>query len=380
MIHVNQQEHVQIHQESSSLSLQWPDGFTSTFQYIWLRDNCKKLRDPHSGQRVVNPKDIPSVVSPQSVKLNVHSQLEIVWEHDQHISQYDLGWLRAHSYSNGEEYIRKARILWDSSLEIGGCEMDFESVMNDEEALRDWLTIYQEYGFARLINVPANPKIVLEIGNQISHIWNRKELTDGSYFEIIGKPDKAYLAFSTKALPTHTDEPYHWPSDPILMLHCMANEVEGGDSTLVDGFNVAKALKERFPTYFDLLTKIPVKFMWQSEEHHYEVTTPIIRLDFRDEIEHVFYSNHSIQPFRCPLDIMETFYEAYRTYSNMLMGEEFQIDFRFKAGDLNLVDNTRILHGRTAFSKQGLRHLQGCYLAQDSLYSKLAVLNKKLAK
>lgn len=46
-------------------------------------------------------------------------------------------------------------------------------------------------------------------------------------------------------------------------------------------------------------------------------------------------------------------------------------------GDLFLVDNLRVLHGRTAYAPEsGERHLQGCYADRDGLRSKLAVLGR----
>jgi alpha-ketoglutarate-dependent taurine dioxygenase len=55
------------------------------------------------------------------------------------------------------------------------------------------------------------------------------------------------------------------------------------------------------------------------------------------------------------------------------------VRFKLEPGDLFLVDNLRVLHGRTGFSAAGQRHLQGCYADRDSLYSRLAVLNRSLA-
>jgi gamma-butyrobetaine dioxygenase len=43
-------------------------------------------------------------------------------------------------------------------------------------------------------------------------------------------------------------------------------------------------------------------------------------------------------------------------------------------------DNQRILHGRTAFSSaRQPRHLRGCYLTRDSVYSEAALLRRRLA-
>jgi gamma-butyrobetaine dioxygenase len=56
----------------------------------------------------------------------------------------------------------------------------------------------------------------------------------------------------------------------------------------------------------------------------------------------------------------------------------FLFSVKLRPGDLVAFDNTRLLHGRTAFTlpnTAGLaRHLQGCYVDRDGLYSRLAVL------
>ena len=53
------------------------------------------------------------------------------------------------------------------------------------------------------------------------------------------------------------------------------------------------------------------------------------------------------------------------------------LGLKLDPGDLYIVDNTRVLHGRTEFFAEGTRHLQGCYADRDSLFSRLAVLNRK---
>ena len=50
-----------------------------------------------------------------------------------------------------------------------------------------------------------------------------------------------------------------------------------------------------------------------------------------------------------------------------------RFDFRLRAGDLLVMDNTRLLHGRSAYaeSASGRRHLQGCYMDSDSFFGLL---------
>jgi gamma-butyrobetaine dioxygenase len=45
---------------------------------------------------------------------------------------------------------------------------------------------------------------------------------------------------------------------------------------------------------------------------------------------------------------------------------------------LFIVDNTRVLHARKAFSGVGKRWLQGCYADRDGLLSTLAVIEEEM--
>jgi len=55
------------------------------------------------------------------------------------------------------------------------------------------------------------------------------------------------------------------------------------------------------------------------------------------------------------------------------------LQISLRDGDLVVFDNQRTLHGRTAFSSaRHPRHLRGCYLTRDSVYSEAALLRRKL--
>jgi gamma-butyrobetaine dioxygenase len=76
----------------------------------------------------------------------------------------------------------------------------------------------------------------------------------------------------------------------------------------------------------------------------------------------------------------EVFYAAYRAFAALLREPKFQMATRLEDGDLVIFDNRRVLHGRTGFaSARHPRHLQGCYLTRDSVYSMTAVLRRQLS-
>ena len=64
----------------------------------------------------------------------------------------------------------------------------------------------------------------------------------------------------------------------------------------------------------------------------------------------------------------------HRTFAELLFDPAAQLNFRLTPGDCLILDNTRLLHARTAFEAVGGRHLQGTYADLDGLLSTLAVL------
>jgi gamma-butyrobetaine dioxygenase len=74
---------------------------------------------------------------------------------------------------------------------------------------------------------------------------------------------------------------------------------------------------------------------------------------------------------------MLAFYRAYRLFSQTLREPEYEMRLRLEPGDLVAFHNHRVLHGRTSFRNNNTqRHLQGCYVSQDGIFSSLAVLEK----
>jgi gamma-butyrobetaine dioxygenase len=72
------------------------------------------------------------------------------------------------------------------------------------------------------------------------------------------------------------------------------------------------------------------------------------------------------------------YYRARRAFDHLLRSPEFEIRFLLNAGELVMMDNRRLLHGRTGFDPaEGLRHLQGCYIDIDGPRSLYRVLRRR---
>ena len=74
---------------------------------------------------------------------------------------------------------------------------------------------------------------------------------------------------------------------------------------------------------------------------------------------------------------MEDYYKAYRAFSEIINDQIMAVKFKLNPGDCFVLDNTRVLHSRTAYSEAGSRWLQGCYVDKDGLLSKISTMSKK---
>ena len=71
------------------------------------------------------------------------------------------------------------------------------------------------------------------------------------------------------------------------------------------------------------------------------------------------------------LAVMPDYYEALRTFSAIIDAPNAALSFKLRPGAGFLIDNTRSLHARSAFSHNGGRRLQGSYADKDGLLSTL---------
>ena len=208
----------------------------------------------------------------------------------------------------------------------------------------------------------------------IAELGFTRETNYGQLFEVRTEVNPNNLAYTNMGLGSHTDNPYRDPVPTVQLLHCLESSTEGGDSILVDGFNAAKILKEESSDNFEVLTNSWINFRFSDEKTDLRSRVPMIEINDNDEIIKVRYNNRSIDAIKLPPAKIRPFYLAYRHWSEVIERDELKIEFQLLPGEILMFDNTRVMHARTAFSKNGKRHLQGAYTDLDGLYSLLNIL------
>lgn len=356
-----------------ALEVAWSDSSVSAFHYFWLRDNCPQLLHATTHHRVVETSEIPVDVRPASVRLDPNGDLSVTWAHDGHVSTYTAAWLGAHDYSAGVRHAHRTPSLWDANIGEALPLASYPRLQSDPNVRIGFLEGFLSHGVGVLHDVPCVPGTVLEVAALLGEV---RTTSWGTVFDVISMEDANSVAYTNLPLVTHTDEGYRDPAPTIQLQHFLVADATGGESTLVDGFKIAEDLRRTQPSFFEALSTTMLDFHFADATAEHRACEPIINLYPDGRIRSIRYSNHSVLPFLLPYEQMDAFYDAYRTFGRMRESDEYQLRLKMGAGDMYIVDNHRVLHGRTGFSSGGARHLQSCYIERDELASRLTVLKR----
>ncbi len=360
-------------EQARTLEMTWADGRQSSYLYLWLRDNCPQLRHASTNHRVAETSEIPGDVRPSSSTIDADGNVVITWTFDLHVSTFPSSWLRANDYSNGSRHLSVIPKLWNASIGAELPSANYPELVASDAQRCAFLRSFVDYGIAVLNDVPCIPGTVLDVGRLFGEL---RTTSWGLVFDVISMEDANSVAYTNLPLVTHTDEGYRDPAPTVQLQHFLRADAQGGASTLVDGFKIAEDLRINEPEHFAALSTTLLDFHFSDADAEHHATDSIISLRADGSIRAIRYSNHSVLPFLLDANKMEAFYAAYRVFGRMRESEQYQLRLKMGAGDLYMVDNHRVLHGRTGFSSGGARHLQSCYVERDELTSRLRVLER----
>jgi alpha-ketoglutarate-dependent taurine dioxygenase len=358
----------------SVLTLEWADGGRLELASVWLRDNLREDRDPGNGQRLIDAADLPPAPRIRQALLQGAS-VRIEWEQEASGASFDLDWLTAQAAAiSGARAVPQPR-LWPQGERLDATRdfawAAFAAMREDIGIQASWLKHLVGDGLAFLSQVPAEPGAILEAMPLVGQV---AETNYGLLFDVRAVPEPENLAYSDRGLGLHTDNPYREPVPGFQALHVLVAAPDGGESLFADGFAIAAQLRQEDPTAFEILARTAVPFAYRSKNAALSAERPLIQLSCRGEVVAVHYNNRSIQPLPFAAAAAERYYAAYRRLAMLLREPRFMLRFMLRAGDLVVFDNQRILHGRTGFaSARHPRHLQGCYLTRDSVFSRAAL-------
>lgn len=350
-------------------------GETAYFNYFWLRDNCPSSFDHETRERAFDI--FAEVEAPRAVSAAISGGvLEIAWAGTDHVTRMPLSLLA--NYAKGEKRADVAKVRrspWFADHYGRMARFSYSRLTEGETELRNWAKAMLTDGIALLTGLPDTDAALLDTASLIGHV---RPSYFGQVFEVKTHIKPTNLAFTSKALPLHTDLPDEDLAPGIQFLHCRANTVEGGNSLFVDGLAVAEDFRLAFPEDFELLVATDVPYFCEHERFDMRSRQRVIELDEYGNISGVTISQHHADMFDLPQQELDRFYPAFCRFGQMMRREKYMMQFRLNAGECIVFDNHRIVHGRAEYSaNSGDRHLRGCYTDRGELRSIYRVLEGK---
>lgn len=264
------------------------------FPAVWLRHNCPcpDCRDPVTGQRLLKITDIRSGLV-ATVTAQRDTEIVVTFAADGHRSVFRRDWLAAQAAEDPDPRTEDGKVLWQAADLPAPHTADWGAYTSDDLVREGCLDAVARYGCALLRRVPASPGMVLDVAAAFGYV---RETNYGKLFDVRVEPDPANLAFTSREIAPHTDNPYRDPVPTVQLLHCLRSAADGGESVFADGFRAAAQLRVRDPAAFRTLAGTPVTFSYRDQSTQLSATRPLIGLDPRGRIREIRCNGRSLQP------------------------------------------------------------------------------------
>jgi len=351
---------------SAALVVTWDDGVTTTYPWIWLRDHAhdEETFHPVTMQRNIHTASIDPDISATEVALS-DGDVVISWAggDSSSLPVHFLDQYRTPATASVSLGIEP--LLWDASTIGDGPRTSYDSIMNSDEGMLEWLTNLMTYGFGLAVGVPASGEATKELLERVAYI--RRSIF-GGFWEFEADMSKADTAYTNIELLSHTDSTY-CNDAPVQLLHCLYFEGTGGESTIADSFRVAEELKKENPRHYEVLSTVLVPGQYIGDGAHLMAMRPLLRHDHEGRLVQVSFNNADRAPFLLPADAMVEFYDALRAFDRLSNEHHLQWRHQLEPGEAMIFDNWRVMHGRASYS--GGRKLCGAYLNHEDVESRI---------
>ena len=345
---------IQIKKDSVILSTDSSKEYDLPF--LWLRDNCQcdECRIIETQEKQFLLHTVPVDISPKSVEIK-DEKVFVLWP-DNHQSVIPLIQIEESGKPRYPE-----RKSWTSKFTP--TRFDWSEFLDEEEIALEALKTFVSFGAIILKNAPKEPNSLEVLSRRLGPIHE-------TLFERIHNVSiEGYgysVAHTSKEIPPHNDFASYKSQPSIQILHMLENECEGGDSIIVDGWEVVEDLRKDNPEYFNILKEFNVPFRQFDENNETYTVAPMINCLSNGSLESFRFSNHLMQMINPSREGVKNFYKAFHEASSRVLDSKYRSTFRLNAGEALIVASLRVLHGRESFVPSGKRYLQDAYFVYDN--------------
>jgi gamma-butyrobetaine dioxygenase len=358
--------------DARAFHLLWANGQKTEFPHIWLRDNDPDELHPDTRERLFDLTTVSLDIQPLSWELE-DDALSVRWPEKSALSTYPLAWLHAHRPGTARgDAAQVVRRFWKAADLKMIPRYSAAACRSSHSELRQALHTAKQLGLV-IFHDLENDELA---GEKFADIIGFKRQTNfGTMFEVLNKPSPNNLAYTSLALPLHTDLPNQEQVPGYQFLHCCQNSTTGGASVFADGFRICSELREQAPEQFALLNKVPVPWRFHDDIDDVRCRRPVIQIDREGGLCGLYFNAHIADIPDLDSTDLYAFYEAYRNLMLRIREPDYHLSHVLQPGEMIMFDNRRVLHGREAFdASRGKRHLRGYYIEYNEVDSRIRVL------
>lgn len=362
----------QVDKHARAFEIRWSDGSKNTLPFIWLRDNDPNELHPQTHERTFDLSSVSLDIQPESYSLD-ESGLRVIWPNKESASHYSGEWLYEHRPGIPRpDAARITKKSWSEENMSSLPRFDAQACHTSPKSLHDALVSLKTTGIILIDNLADDPMSGEEFGDLIGF---KRESNYGVMFEVKSKPDPNNLAYTSLALPLHTDLANQEFVPGNQFLHCYRNNATGGDSLFADAMSIVDDFKVEHPQHYKLLCEAQVPWRFIDEKDDIRRHRPVINLDLSGDFVGLTFNAHLADVPDFESDLMYDFYAAFRELMVSIRTAKYNIEYPLKNGEMVIFDNQRILHGRASFdANSGDRHLRGYYIEHNEIDSRIRML------
>ncbi len=369
-----------VQDKEKSLYVTWEDDSTSEMPYIWLRDNDQCELHPKTGERTFDLTSVSLSIAPEGFEIEYgdcasESRIRIDWPLKDTPSFYKAQWLYDHRPGH-PRYDAAAikRKSWAAKEMTSIPRFDAASCENSNQELQNALVTLKQTGIVLIHGLDDDFSAGERFGDLIGF---KRESNYGVMFEVKSKPEPNNLAYTSLALPLHTDLSNQEFVPGNQFLHCYRNDADGGGSVFADALAIVEDFEQQCPEYYQTLCELSVPWHFLDDKDDVRYHRPVIGLDKDGRLSTLTFNAHLADVPDFDADLLYSFYAAYRELMCRIRGASYNIEYLLKNGEMVIFDNQRVLHGRTAFDpNSGERHLRGYYIEHNEINSRIRMLDR----
>ena len=356
----------------------WSDRSTCEYPFIWLRDNDPHELHPDTQERTFDLTSVSLQIAPDSYTLLADKApagncLQVRWPGKNDESVYSAEWLYQHR--PGQQRFDPAQVRqnsWTAAEMTTPRRFDAGACDESPEVLIDALKTLKKKGVVIIAGLADDPIAGEKFGDLIGF---KRQSNYGVLFEVKSKPQPNNLAYTSLALPLHTDLANQESVPGFQFLHCYRNTATGGRSVFADGLAVVEDFKQEFPEFYNLLSELKVPWRFFDTECDLRQHRPVIGLMPDGAFRSLTFNAHLADIPDFSAELLYDFYAAFQQLMRRIRDSKYDIEYQLANGEMAVFDNRRILHGRTAFDPDsGERHLRGYYIENNEIDSCIRVL------